>query len=79
MHYRSEYTKALMVLLFLAGYGLLTRTSLAAAPPDVVLYASDVTTIRGTWTRISSTTGAGKQLMSSTEAGGVRPRRWRRR
>jgi hypothetical protein len=69
MYFRSNYTKAFILVLFLIAYGFLTRTSLAAAPPDVVLYASDVTTIRGAWTRTSSTTGAGGQRMTSTEAG----------
>ena len=41
----------------------------SAAPGDIVLYASDVTTIRGEWARLSSTTGAGGQLMRSTDAG----------
>jgi PKD repeat protein len=36
---------------------------------DIVLTAADVTVIRGSWARISSTTGAGGQLMSSTNNG----------
>jgi PKD repeat protein len=36
---------------------------------DIVLTAADVTVIRGNWARISSTTGAGGQLMSSTNNG----------
>jgi hypothetical protein len=40
-----------------------------AGPGDIVLYASDVTTIRGTWERVSSTSGAGGLLMRSPDAG----------
>ena len=73
MYFRSNYTKAYIFVLLLVAYGFLSRTSLAAAPPDVVLYASDVTTIRGAWTRTSSTTGAGGQRMDSREAGWSSP------
>src|SRR5215212_1755647 len=40
-----------------------------AASGDIVLYASDIATIRGTWERVSSTTGAGGQLLRSPDAG----------
>ncbi len=43
-----------------------TQTTTAA---DIVLTAADVRVIRGNWARISSTTGAGGQLMSSTDHG----------
>jgi hypothetical protein len=46
---------------------------MAAGPPDIVLYASDVTTIRGAWSRTSSTTGAAQQLMKSAEFGWSSP------
>ena len=36
---------------------------------DIVLTAADVTVVRGNWARISSTSGAGGQLMSSTDSG----------
>ncbi|HXH07668.1 MAG TPA: metallophosphoesterase family protein, partial [Vicinamibacterales bacterium] len=41
----------------------------SAAPPDVVLYAADVSVIRGNWARLSSTTGAGGQKMTSEDRG----------
>jgi len=43
----------------------------AAAQGDIVLYASDVSTMTGTWQRVSSTTGAGGQLMNSPDSGGM--------
>src|SRR3954468_20392384 len=43
--------------------------SVSAASGDIVLYPTDVTTIQGAWTRVSSTTGAGGQLMNSVDAG----------
>ena len=48
---------------------LSTSSPTFAGPGDIVLYASDVATIRGTWERVSSTTGAGGQLMRSPDAG----------
>jgi hypothetical protein len=68
MYSRCNCTKALILVLLLTAYGS-ARTSLSAAAPDIVLYSSDVTTIRGAWTRRSSTTGAGGQRMDSSEAG----------
>ncbi|HWP99702.1 MAG TPA: carbohydrate-binding protein, partial [Vicinamibacterales bacterium] len=41
----------------------------STAPPDIVLYAADVTTVRGNWARLSSTTGAGGQKMTSEDRG----------
>jgi hypothetical protein len=41
----------------------------SAAQGDVVLYASDVKVMKGTWARVSSTTGAGGQLMTTPDAG----------
>jgi hypothetical protein len=40
-----------------------------AAPGDIVLYSADVTTIRGYWARIAAATGAGGQLMASSNRG----------
>ena len=47
-----------------------TQTTTAA---DIVLTAADVRVIRGNWARIPSTTGAGGQLMSSTDKGSSPP------
>src|SRR5438132_3195612 len=41
----------------------------ASAGQDVVLYASDVTTIQGNWSRVANSMGAGGQLMSSADNG----------
>ena len=54
--------------------GTATTTASIQAPSttgagDIVLTAADVTVIRGNWARISSTSGAGGQLMSSTNNG----------
>src|SRR4051812_47316157 len=43
--------------------------SVNAASGDIVLYPTDVTTLQGAWTRVSSTTGAGGQLMNSVDSG----------
>ena len=41
----------------------------AFASGDIVLYATDFTTIRGNWAAASTTTGAGGQLLSSIDRG----------
>jgi hypothetical protein len=43
--------------------------SVAWAAPDVVMYASDVTTIRGNWTPAADTSAANGQLMASSDLG----------
>jgi hypothetical protein len=49
---------------------ILPCASVASADPgDIVLYASDIAIMRGAWERVSSTTGAGGQLMRSPDAG----------
>lgn len=40
-----------------------------ARAQDVVAYASDVTTMRGTWTRVSDASAAGGSRMSSSDSG----------
>jgi len=45
------------------------QTQSTTSPGDIVLTAADVTVIRGNWARLSSTTGAGGQLMSSPNNG----------
>jgi hypothetical protein len=48
---------------------LLGGARLARAADDVVTYASDVTTIRGNWSRGSDTTAAGGQRMTGADYG----------
>lgn len=40
----------------------------AAAPPDIVLYAADVTTVQGNWRRAPSTGSPGGQMLASADA-----------
>ena len=54
-----------VVVICLVGVGPRVR----AAAPDIVLYASDVTTILGNWSRAGDISAAGGQLMSSGDAG----------
>src|SRR4051794_28016749 len=54
-----------LTLMLLIGRG----AHLHAAAGDVVLYPSDVTTIRGNWARVASASGAGVQKMSSVDYG----------
>jgi hypothetical protein len=44
-----------------------------AQSTDIVLYPSDVTVIQGNWARVSSTTGAGGQKLSSADRGWATP------
>jgi endonuclease/exonuclease/phosphatase family metal-dependent hydrolase len=41
----------------------------SAAAPDVVLYTSDATTLKGNWAKASTSTAAGGQYLSSADAG----------
>ena len=53
---------------------LLAGASLAhAQTSDIVLYSSDVSVIQGNWARLSSTTGAGGQKMTSADRGWSSP------
>lgn len=52
-------------------YGLLTFPGNAAAADDVVVYASDVSTMQGNWSRVSDATAAGGQKLSSSDNGGA--------
>jgi endonuclease/exonuclease/phosphatase family metal-dependent hydrolase len=47
--------------------------AVSASAQEVVLHSSDITTIRGNWARVSSTSGAGGQLMSSEDRGWSNP------
>jgi hypothetical protein len=58
-----------LAAIVLAAGSLIPVTPAAAGPGDVVLYASDVSTMRGNWTRQSSTSGAGGQKMVSIDYG----------
>ena len=42
---------------------------LSAAAPEIVLYASDVTTLQGHWAKASTSSGAGGQMLSTTNTG----------
>ena len=56
---------AVLVLALLA----LPCAPTTAATGDIVLYSTDVGTIRGNWSRLSSATAAGGQLLQSADAG----------
>ena len=42
---------------------------ITSAGPDIVMYASDVTTIRGSWTRVADPSAAGSQKLASSDLG----------
>ena len=50
-------------------YLRVARVSATVGTGDIVLYSSDVTTVRGNWARLSSTTGAGGSKMQSADYG----------
>jgi hypothetical protein len=52
---------------------MLSVVATASAQSDVVLYPSDVSVIRGNWSRVSSTTGAGGQKLTSADQGWSSP------
>src|SRR5437764_15234179 len=58
-----------LALGFTAGW--VARTHAAAS--DIVFYTSDVTTVRGNWARVASTSAAGGQTMSSADYGWSTP------
>jgi hypothetical protein len=60
--------KPVLIIGLLACVFALARPFIAASP-DIVLYASDVTTIRGNWTRASASGGAEGQAMRSADNG----------
>ncbi len=45
------------------------RAPVSAAASDIVLYAADVATLHGNWTRVSDSTAAGGQLLNSIDVG----------
>src|SRR5438034_8562280 len=47
----------------------LASANAAAATGDVVLYANDVTSLKGNWTRTADLSGAGGQMMASANKG----------
>jgi hypothetical protein len=63
-------TGPLSACVLLLAYISLAPPSTSAQTAEIVLYSSDVTTIAGNWARLSSTTGAGGQKMSSVDRGG---------
>ena len=56
-------------LLLLIALSALAGALAHAATPDIVLYTSDVTTVQGNWARVSDSTAAGGQKMSSADNG----------
>jgi hypothetical protein len=61
------FTTAAALLTLIAPFW--SPASAVAAQGDVVLYASDVKTITGAWSRVSSTSGAGGLLMRTVDVG----------
>ena len=57
---------ALAVAAVMCTYAVAGRVQAAAG--DIVVYAADVSVMQGNWSRISSSTGAGNQLMNSADA-----------
>ena len=49
--------------------GLASALHLSASAADIVLYSSDVTTMQGSWTRVSGSGAAGGAYMGSTDNG----------
>src|SRR6266550_637576 len=43
--------------------------SSSAAAPDIVLYASDVTSLHGNWVRVAASDAAGAQMLSTPDSG----------
>ncbi|HKT81228.1 MAG TPA: carbohydrate-binding protein [Vicinamibacterales bacterium] len=62
-------TSALAALCLTCALGTFQTTVAHAQTADVVLYASDAKNIKGNWSRISDSMGAGGQAMSSTDKG----------
>ena len=57
--------RLLPVLVVIPVIAVLSGTPAQAAPDNVVLYASDVTAISGAWSRVSDSSSAGGQMMTS--------------
>src|SRR5688572_18565723 len=56
-------------LVWMAAVTLMTADRVRAAAPDVVLYASDVATLQGNWTKASTSGAAGGQSLTSADYG----------
>ena len=66
--------RSLFVLSLVIGTLLMSgRSTLRAASGDIVLYAGDVTNVRGNWWLSGSPSGAGGQKMVSTDYGWSSP------
>jgi hypothetical protein len=63
----------LIAALAAAALILIRGSAPSAASPEIVLYPSDVSVVQGNWARLSSTTGAGGQKMSSRDLGWSAP------
>jgi endonuclease/exonuclease/phosphatase family metal-dependent hydrolase len=66
---RRASTRLLLVVGSILAVAATKPIPAAAAAGDIVIYAADVSTMRGNWTRGASTTGAGGQLMTSADRG----------
>jgi hypothetical protein len=73
MHARRLYTLLFCLIPALAAAVILSggpsSRPLSANAPDIVLYASDAATVRGHWSAASTTSGAGGQMMRSSDGG----------
>src|SRR5436190_1536426 len=71
---QMEETRMLRWILLWSVFAVLMMGGHAlAAAPNVVIYASDVTTLKGNWTKKSTSGAAGGQSMSSTDRGWSSP------
>jgi endonuclease/exonuclease/phosphatase family metal-dependent hydrolase len=58
-----------LALVWVAAITLISGDRVRAAAPDVVLYASDVATLQGNWTKASSSGAAGGEALTSADNG----------
>jgi endonuclease/exonuclease/phosphatase family metal-dependent hydrolase len=61
----GSFAWALMLSIGMLG----SFASVSAAAPDIVLYASDITTLQGNWTKTAGSGAAGSQYLSSADYG----------
>jgi hypothetical protein len=54
-------------------WAVLSFAAASASAQEIVLHSTDVTTVRGNWARVSSTSGASGQKMSSEDRGWASP------
>jgi endonuclease/exonuclease/phosphatase family metal-dependent hydrolase len=61
----GSFAWALMLSIGMLG----SFASVSAAAPDIVLYASDITTLQGNWTKTAGSGAAGSQYLASADYG----------